>query len=475
MSEGTQKILSADEHPSQLASILVAEASRWEGVIRDGAGHVEGRLIIALHAVQAQLRVVAARPAGFPAELPIGLPTGETVRLIADDVLGDEPAEYYDGLDIPLNWSVLDGGLRLSDGVHVLRLPPYSIHVLHMSPDLGCWASAEHIRPAETAWLLVRRQQLAAVEDYLTAWSRSGWSRVEDPRVAIRGWQVIRDVTIDAGPAVAPPGLARLVPRKGNRLLLSGGLPLAQPPGTYLSGGEPDVTPPPLDGVAAPVHVDGVKRELDRRATTIRIAALALAPGPHTVEMIGFRRHFATLRTTGIVTVTPPRRIGHLLRLKQGRLRPTALSASELGSSPRTGEIVIEGATVTGADSSDEFRAPILLNAGAREIVLLGAAAGQIEVLAPPRRPPWMERHGLNYRVFEHVPNFDVAWMIVETQWSGRRARLVHNLEPTAGTGVDASAARRWRRELLESQPPSDAIAADRWSRYVACAEETRA
>jgi hypothetical protein len=471
LTPGTLAALEDDKYPAQLASILAAAARDWKGVVRDDAGRKEAVLRVALRPTRpAWLGLVAPRPPGFPSSLELPLPDGRELALTAEEEgIGEDELQWYDGLDVELTRRMLDIGLVLTSGEHALRLPPYHYHVLHKSRELGCWASEPQLRPGEPAWLLVRDQALDEVLGFLEQHARPGWEPVQAAELAPAGWQLVRGVTVDEAPAGLQGVLARLSPRHTNRTSLNGGLPLAQGRDVYLTGGEPDLLLPPRPGSSdAPrVTVDGEPLSLAPNASSVRLADLDLvADKPHHVTVDGATRTVTSRSTVGLPAPRVRRAVGHRFASEGGRIVPLSVGA-QTGIDGADGELQIQGAAVLGEAPGAERRRPLALPVGARRLVLLGARPGQVETPLPPRRPPWLAKAGLEYRVFEHEPRFDVAWLITESRFRPLHARLIRALEPLApGEPVDPSAAGTWRTAVLNSEPPADEQARQLWERY---------
>jgi hypothetical protein len=469
---GTQVMLEEADYPAQLAALLHAAASSWEGVVREEGGRVTGTLAVALTGPpQPRLFIASPRPAGFPAALDASMPLGRVVHLRADDIsAGEGITEWYEGLELEVTTSLLERGLQIAAKGYVLRLPPHHVHVLHKSKELGCWASVEQLRPSEPAWLLVRARSLEEVKGYLSSSARDGWAVVQRQGIAPNGWVLIRDVVVDAG-ATAPESLRRLAPREQNRLLLSGGLPLPRGTGVYVTGGEPDLALPPMVEVSgdASITVDGLKVPIPDDSTVVRLADLTLDAGAHHVSVTGISRSFLTLRTNGYLEPPTETRIGHRIRQTSAGLKPQSLDACCQPKESVSGrEILISGASLDcGPSIPPPGRPPLVLPVGAQHITLLGARPGEIEVVCAPARPPWMADCGLEYRVFEYEPEFDVVWSIADFKWRGPHIRLVHTADPgSADRNRGSDALQGWAEAFRRYERPEDPNECALWLEY---------
>ena len=474
-------MLSDDAYPAQLAALIHTAADGWEGAVRDEEGRCEGILAIALtpRLPQPTLRLAAPREPGFPAALVVRLPIGREIELEIDEETADEhERQWYDGLDLELTPNMLEMGLKLVSGRHVLRLPCYQLHILHKSRELGCWASRETVLPGEPAWLLVRNRSLARVTEFLGDHAHEGWGVIERPGAAPRGWTLVRDVIIDAAPSTTADDLRRLVPRTTNRLMLRGGLRLPHGTDVYLTGGEPDVALPPVEESQEEVRmvIDDVALPMQRESVVVSLAGRDLREGHHRVEIEGIARVFSTVRTLGHTAPTPIPAVGHSIGVDKSRLRPASLDARvQEGGDEREDEILVTGATVRCVEGVlGVTRPPLVLPVKALRRTLLGAGAGEIEEPLAPERPAWMAQYGLQYRVFEHTPRFTVVWVIIVSEWRGAEIRSVDSTREPEGTTPGATEERvlAWCEAIRSVEASVDPASEGQWQRYAAFAED---
>ena len=471
---GTQAMLEDAAYPAQLVALLRQAAASWEGVVRDDEGRKEALIAITLHpAPPVRLGLAAPRPPGFPATLEVSPAPGRLLTLSVDDEgFESNEQQWYDGLLLEPSASILESGLRLVSGEHVLRLPPREYHILHKSRELGCWASESNLQPGETAWLLVRLRALPEVTSFLDEHARAGWVPLKREGVAPPRWQLIRGVIVDRAPNNVSGTLARLAPRTSNRATLSGGLPLPRGTDVYLSGGEPDVVLPPREDFdpLPVVTVDGAEVPVRVAASAVRLKDLELREGTHRLVVDSAPRTISTVETLGVVAPHVELMVAHALRRQGDELRPTSLGARH-GTEASSGELIIAGAAVLGDDSPVRRDRPLVLPIGASRIALLGARPGELETPPIPAEPRWMVDARLEYRVFEHVAAFDVVWLITNSRFRGVRVRLVAALEP--GRSCDRGDVAAWSRELLEcGADPNGEVAQGLWQRYRTLAGE---
>lgn len=472
ISEGTAYMLDSEEHTAQLAQIIKAAADRWRGAVREDGRRV-AEIVVALELFpHPRLELVAERPEGLPAEL-------ECQGSLRSVTLVSSCDGWYDASPIPLSSAVLDFGLRLVGGNVQFRLPPYGVHVLEKSAELGMWASVSQLSPGEPAWLLVRRSSLDAVSAYLGQNARSDWRVVERKSLAPRGWCLVGEVMVEAaGDQAVPEAISRIVPRVQNRFSLKGGLRLPRGSDTYLTGGEPDVwlPPPPAGESGFELQLDDREPfELPRSATRMRLATEGLEAGGHAIKTQGISRTFSTIRSLGRIIPSPGRTIAHALKRVDEEMRASAPSARSIGDEQRAPrEVRIAGALVEDPNGvlGDRPQPPLVLPTHALRRVLIGARPGEIADIAAPTEPPWMRRAGLTLRVFEVVPRFAVAWIITEWHLDPVRARLKHPLgplEPDPSASTQDLAA--WADAVRRIPQPEERTAFSLWNVYLEAAE----
>ncbi|HEU5252057.1 MAG TPA: hypothetical protein VFU16_01860 [Solirubrobacterales bacterium] len=460
LSPGARLMLAEEQlEQVQLGRLIAEAAARWEGVARDDEGRLEARVCLTLtRPPSSRLGLAAEWPPGFPQRLEVDY-RGERFSLEAEDEEGQLAADehrWYGELPLPVDRGLLATGLRIEAEGRVLRLSPASVYVFHMSRELGCWAGVDQIRPGEDAWVLVAKEQLAQVRELLERRARPGWSPIERTGVAPPGWTLFREVVVDPVEVSEGEELGRLVPRRSNRFMLSGGLPLARAAGLYLTGGDPDVLLPPLPGdqSAIAVELDGETIELAPGIGAISLAALAPAEGNHAIRVGGVRKSYATVRT--LRNISPPSElaVGHELRLGEGgSLWPASLDATSAVEAREDG-VRIRGSLVElgpGVPFEDDAT-PLILPRGPRRRVLISDRPGGIEEVEVPEEPRWMGRAGLACQSFEYTPGIPARWLLVESRLGGTWVRQIERDRVSVdGLGHEESEEdrRRWAELVL--------------------------
>lgn len=455
LSLGAQRLIGEERlEQVQLGRLIAEAAGRWEGGVRDDEGRLEARLALTLtRPPRSTLGVSAPCPPGFPRELELDC-LGQRISLEAEDfdsAIAADEQHWYGALPLPVGEEELRAGLRLATGERVLRLAPQWCYVLHMSRQLGCWASVDQIRPSEPAWIVVSDERLAELSELLGRRARPCWSAIEKEGIAPPGWSLIRDVVIDPVEAVEPEAFNRLMPRLSNRFSLSGGLPLPRGNRVYLTGGDPDVMlPPPLgDEPPLPIELDQAAVGLAPGASLVSLAALAPPEGAHEVRIGAVRRRYSTVRSLRSVTPPVATAVGHELRMADGQLRPTSLDAA------RGADLAEDGARVTGSlveaggsVAVREARPLLILPRAATRRVLISEQPGLLESVEVPDEPPWMQRAGLQCQCFEHAPSIDARWLVTESRMKGLRVRRIDQDEarPEASVAEDVAT---WSQLIL--------------------------
>lgn len=476
---GAEVMLEEDETPRQLLEILTRAASDWQGVVRDEHGRSEAPILVTLRTFPSpELGLTAHRPPGFP--LAMDVSHGDlNVHLAASGLDDQRDAGWY-RVPIQVDRDVLARGISLAASGRALRLAASPIHVLHKHLELGCWASADRLRPGEEAWVLVQDAIADRVEAFLRdharrADSRPLWSWVTRAGASPSGWRLARGVCVDSAVADHRDGLSRLRPRLQNRLSLQGGLRLPRGSHVYLSGGEPDLWLPDGDSAnTSEISVDGLAHM--PAGPMVRICDMALVEGMHEVHAGPFSRVFSTLRTVGRVTPVVDHPLGHAIRRAGLASEAGTLDAEPVQRSP--GDIIVAGASVVESsdapEAADTAMRPLVLPVSARSCVLIGASPGQIAwPPAAPEKPVWMTIAGLECRVYEYFPSFPVVWVLLERMIEPRLCVRLRAPAPPGGCpGIRTDPMRAWATAILEWQPPSDPVQNGLWERYMDMAEE---
>jgi hypothetical protein len=476
LSPGASRMLEEEqlEH-LQLGRLIAEAAARWDGGVHDDEGRLEARLALTLtRPPRSRLGLAAPCPAGFPPQLELDH-QGQAFALMVDldaQLAADEHL-WYGALPLEVSKKTLGAGLRLEAEGRVLRFAPQSYYVLHMSRELGCWASAEQILPSTPAWILVADEQLDEVSELLERRARPGWRPIERDGIVPAGWSLIRDVVIDPVEGADREGLSRLLPRLSNRFALGGGLPLPRGSRVYLTEGDPDLMLPPMPEDAPPlaIELDRTPIALAPGASLLSLSALAPPEGNHLVQIGSVRRQYSTLRTLGSPTPLVEKQVGHELRMIDGCLQPTSLDATRDPQLTDTGARVIGSLVEVGASVGFEEADPqLILPRGALRRVLVSEQPGLLESVEVPEEPGWMRRAGLECQSFEHLPSIDAQWLITESRLGGLRVRRIEAV-PASGPGLGEKRVAAWAQLVLacgqESVEPADC---EDWERLQALA-----
>jgi hypothetical protein len=464
LSVGAQFMVSSETHVAQLGRILTSAARRWTGVVKASDGRDEAHILVLLEPFPAvRLTLAAERLEGFPKDARYRAASGNPIELTSS-----QPG-WYDDVPLDVTGGVLRRGVRLVSDRHALSLSGADIHLLRKHEELG-WASAKDMTPATQHWLLVAEPQWEAVETYLRRVARPEWERIQSPAIP-QGWGAFRNVVIDAiDHLAAPHGLDRLVPTLRRRVSLSGGLPLSRSMHVYLSGGEPDLWLPSAGETSLDIRLDGTPVEAPADSIRIRLAERALSVGTHRIDLGPAPVSFSTLRTLGRIQPALEGCVAHVLMPNGRAFEPATLEAQAVTGSPSPGTVWIIGAATIGRDEDvplSEAR-PVVLPSGAQRRVLLGARPGEVEEVSKPAKPPWMDDAQLGTRVFEHVPSFDVAWVITDWWHAPSKTRAALPLAPLSPRGpLDPTKLVAWRNAIISAPKPSDERDRARWQEYV--------
>lgn len=477
---GAEVMLGEDETPRQLLEFLTRAAADWQGVVRDEHGRTEAPILITLRTFPppSQLGLTAQKPPGFP--VAIDVTRGDVDVHLAASGVQDAQAPGWYRVPLQVDSEVLANGISLAANGRVLSLAPSSIHVLHKHAELGCWASADRLRPGEEAWLLVQETIAEQVGGFLReharrSGSRALWSWVTRRGASPSGWRLARGVCVDSAVSEQRDQLSRLRPRLQNRLALQGGLLLPRGSHVYLSGGEPDLWLPDGDsGSTSDISVDGVTQTPP--GPMVRTIDMGLGEGTHEVRAGPLSRVFSTLRTVGRGAPAVDHPLGHAIQ----RAGPTNL-ARTLDAQPLPDcaeDVTVAGASMSGPPDGpaapDRPTRPLVLPVSAKACVLIGAVPGQIAwAPAAPSKPMWMNIAGLEYRVYEYFPPFPVVWVLLERLMAPRLSvRLRLPTPPDSCPAIAGDPTRAWATTILEWEPPTDPAENELWDSYMDVAEQ---
>jgi len=466
LSLGAKHMAADDRYDERLTAILIDEASRWDGVLRDERGRKLGSLLVAYEpAPRPTYALAAERPVGFPDSAVFS--TNSDSHQLTSSVDG-----WYDET-WRLDSSWLTSGLRLESDDFILVYRPSPVVPLARNRVLGCWASVARIEPGEKYVVLVDHSQAQAVEIFLKEHAREEW-RKEGGAFAPEGWHLFTDVVIEESLAEIPSGpLAVLAPKLRERPTLKGGLLVDGAVSLYLCGGEPDLWLPSLLDPATVVRVDGAAMDA-RAGQRISLSVLRLSAGTHEVTVGAATLRFATTREFRDRTPIEAGTLGYVLTARGGSYAAVSAGAVSLGVDRADGEVAVAGAHLIGAKHDlPASQATIVLPLHAQRYRMAGATPGEVIEPREPTRPAWLDSagHGALYPIgFEVSPGFDPVWIVVER--SGRiTVRLRSAIPPGDDGGRIASLKINAWCNVFELDPELDANGRELWARYRAVAD----
>lgn len=331
-------------------SILVSMANNWDGRLRDprtGSRSLPLRLMLTVPGWA--LGLAAPLDVESPASLEVQDGDGQAVSLLAG-------VGYYEPAPLPISVdeAMLADGLELSGEKLSFFLDGDEAVAFQLDDDLAAWVSSPQIIYGERHHILVNAEHRAATEKWLVAEGAEGsLAQLATPKLP-QGWFLFSKVRLNARPTIEPPGPIRDLlgsEASGDRLRLVGGLRLAAPPRTYLTGGTPNiVVPEGLRGHKFEIRAVGQKA-IPRIATDheFKLSAFDLQPGDY--EIVA---PTATLRFTIIdqLKEKPGEDVGSVV-LESGEavVRGLAADGSTNVARPTTVEVPEGGPVITLGDS----------------------------------------------------------------------------------------------------------------------------
>jgi hypothetical protein len=464
LSHGAKHMAADARYDERLIALLVDEASRWDGVLRDERGRKLGSLVLAYEPTPRPTYMVAAeRPLGFPEQAAFA--GGGAARRMTASIEG-----WY-GETWPLDHEWLQHGLRLEADEFVLAYRPTPVVPLARNPVLGCWASVSRVEPGEKYVVLVDNPYADAVQTFLRDHARDEWKREADA-FAPPGWVLFTGVVIEESLAEIPAGpLAALAPRLRERPTLRGGLLLDGAVALYLCGGEPDLWLPSLLDAETVVSIKGTVVEAVA-GQRISLAARRMPAGAHEIAVGAATLRFSSTRDFRVRESPGAGTLGHTLARSNGGYKAVSAGATALEQEQQDGEVAVAGAHLIGSEADLPVSRPtIVLPLEARSYRLAGAAPGEVVEPRQPARPVWLDSAGdgpLFPIGFEVSPDFDAVWVVVERP--GRTtARLRHPTAPVQRNVSPSVKTNDWC-SVFDLEPDLDDDARDLWLQYRAVA-----
>jgi hypothetical protein len=428
-------------------ALLSREANQWDGKPRDPrTGRAVGRIRVGVESLK--------RPTvGFFIQFDERLPETVQLQLTSSTTIELERQDGWyqpapiDGLDTA---STLSNGIDLQGSGYRFTLRPDSVYALAHDEDLGAWVSTDRMSFGDRYHLLARYEVVESIRRFCVA---AGATEIQvlDQAASVglpNGWQLIRNVRLDARPTDSPPAcLASLIPvGSGPRLRLVGGLPLPQATGLYLCGGEPSLA---LSTLCDDEHLTLTKTSTGE-SHKIRISALAskevdlsvfnLAPG--TYEITHGDSSVSITIVDGIADEAGPG-------------AGTVCAINEDG-------VEVRGTILQGVD---EPETPVIIPAPQpnKPVYLLGANPSELICISFPH---WFceEAGALSWTSFDAWPWFQAVWAIPMDPAVLIAPLLPRAIKPESGP---VHATLLSPREVSDFPPDRDA----RWARILRAAE----
>jgi hypothetical protein len=393
-----------------LAAALHSELSHWDGTLRDEAGRVALKLLLAFHERSGQLQAAVQVPEQLAGttwhsgslEGPLRLETAGELQLIGVEVT----AQVLDGLAIQAE----SDGTAGSDAAGMTGKPPSSlrlimsrrdVHLLCPDDRLARWVEVPSALLHRPHLVLVRSGAASAAERIMGELGGDAQPvrRIHCPAV----WAAYRFTP--ARLQVIDGPLAVLSPRGTELSALQGGLPISKRARVYLTGGAPDLVLD-LREPSGVVTVDEAVAQADASGR-VRLAKFALPPGRHSASVGGV--HY---QVTLIDQLADGPRDSNLafafdIVCRNGAATGTAPAGMTSLSHQGPGDITVSGAAIRMSRAARAFvplRRPPRARAGGRHFVL-GRPGQAVAVRAQP--PRWLE--SLPVRLAPHLVDVEAV------------------------------------------------------------------
>jgi hypothetical protein len=424
-----------DRHLSELlADALHSELVHWDGTLRDEAGRVALKLMLAFHERSARLQLASHVPEQLSgtawrvktadgSEYELQMTGSDEPQLLELPVSLLAMSDIIDGA--PLHARPVSISDRQSSGAAAgtthpaLALVMPRRDVLLLCPDdrLARWLQVPNALLGRPHLVLVRSgaaAEAARIMSRLSSEDVRSFRRIHKPA----GWEAFK-FTPDCYEAFNGP-LAALSPRGNQLSAVDGGLPISKRRRTYLTSGSPDIIWDLVDQ-AVPVVVDNAEIGAHGR-DRLRLADLRLAPGSHAVNVGGVRYHltlvdeFADKPFDGVVSFT----------FKAGRDSTGTACMTALGATTSAGrndpdDVTIKGAAISISPSARQFSVfpvPPHTRIGGRHYVL--GRPGEVAVV-DVQPPKWLQELRLTPHLADAVPSlaavrFRPMWILRVTR-----------------------------------------------------------
>ena len=461
-----------------LAAALHAELAHWDGTLRDAAGRVALKLLLAFHERSGDLEAAVQVPGQLAGT------KWHSGALATSTTLGS--AGELQLLDLPVTSHVLDG------------LPCYA---RPSAPDISSLGDSPDRPPPELTLVMPQRDvHLLCPDDRLARWVEVPSALVHRPHlVLVRSASAAAAVSIMAGlgddPQVVrrihcPPGwaayrftpstlrmidgpLSALSPRGNELSALEGGLPISKRRRLYLTAGPPDLVLD-LREPSGPVVVDAAQASPDA-AGRLRLADLGLCPGRHSVGVGGV--HYQLILTDEFAEGPRDTTLSFDFDAQHGacgKLRTVPAGSTAAAAHPSPSDVTLSGAAVrigAAARSLAPLPHPVRARAGGRHFAL--GQPGQVAEVHP-RPPSWLQ--SLPVRLAPHLVDatpalrdlpFPARWLLRVSQAGITASAVEAGTETHDQHAVDHTSALLWPQVLpyiASAVPGSDEAAS--WSAW---------
>lgn len=471
LSAGVQRMLRSRSYDEQLAHMLVEAAARWDGLRINTEGRRIARIAVALSFLdnpKGRLEFVAQRPATFPLEAEFQSQDGAQIRLTSDG------GSWYEGEFLELPPSVLDTGVELRSGKSFsLEFDPEPVIPLAEEQALTCWVSTRRLEMGKSHYLIVERQLLPAVQEFLRRHAQPG-ARVLDGCANLpRSHALIRGVILTHLPqGDVPEALESLLPTPSVRPILTGGLRIDIAGAAYLTAGEPDLlVPADAAAVDSEVHVDKLVLTVEPKGGQLALSELSLPPGQHEVAAGLVRLSFYSAERGAEKISSSVGSVGLIISHQSDRyIASRTMSASGVGDE----KIIITGAAVSGRpdDLPPTTPPPLVLPRGHLRYAVLGRRPADVLLATQPAPPQWICELGLNPTGFEVYPAFEPAWVLMLSHTGTWWARQRSSAPPQLDSSANPQIVLRWVQLVLRAASARVDGAKNDWLSYVLAAQD---
>jgi hypothetical protein len=491
---GRKAIVHADPaglRASAIVGVTQRELAQWDGQLRDVRGRRRSECVVILAMRRGQItaaKVFAPRPDGFP-------DTATWTGASGQFEIRSAAAGWYAQVPCRSVADLLVHGIALTNGRFAITWQPVPLVVFGKTfvPESG-WMSVRQVTPREEHIVAAARSLRHAIEPFLGQHAASVWQRAQRANELPPDWDLYTGVTIiRTAQGDIPIGLDPLVPRLNTATQVEGGLRLN--PGVYLTGGEPDLHISVGEGEVAELTIDNVTEALSPGTITLDLCEHELREGTHEIQAGERTIRFSTTRTFGRVDPDHAGELAHVIE-KHGSYQPRSVYASDGAGGPaRPGSIEVCGADLDAApaDLPVHPRPPAVLPHRFLKYQIVGASAGELQMVKEPAKPKWLRDRVRDFQFFEVEPEFDDAILILTGHDTNRAKRsiiralgdspkrpgLPHQPGERGAQDVrqalgDSAKARAWADAILTAAPRAevDSALGDVWPAYVDAARQ---